>query len=96
MQALMAFAVAEAEAAAALGDGSAETAPQMLPMAQVREGRYHYPEGRSLVRHSTFLRLRGFRSLRFHMSSVEWRQGSAQKEGCCMQQCHCMLIISYG
>ncbi|CAK0779373.1 hypothetical protein CVIRNUC_004757 [Coccomyxa viridis] len=38
MQALMAFAVAEAEAAAALGDGSAETAQQMLPMAQAEGG----------------------------------------------------------
>lgn len=65
MQALMAFAVAEAEAAAALGDGSAETAQQMLPMAQVREGRCHCPECRSLVGHPTFLRLRGFESLRF-------------------------------
>ena len=38
MQALMAFAVAEAEAAAALGDGSAEAVQQMLPMPQVCKG----------------------------------------------------------
>ena len=49
MQALMAFAVAEAEAAAALGDGSTEAAQQMLPMAQVREGCCHCPVGCSLM-----------------------------------------------